>query len=270
MVRKKFSSSGGEVMLESVLVLAIVLIMACALLGMGIFFYQQAVLQISANEAASYIAAGYKYAGKSSAGKDLTDTRISEQEIRDVRVYRTLFKLNNRNGIWPRVRHYYDDRLSLFSLNPAESGLSQPMSIRLITDNIGRIHVEVTLKTRISSAAGSLLYRLGIYDSPEPVLQATGRAEVLDITGYGSDVRFLNYVCNKINDSDDLKNMKTIYVNGVSIYDSTLDMAEKAEIVAEGIGQAVSNIKDTFAGLFGVTEMDTGEGGNDGDKQETD
>lgn len=102
------------------------------------------------------------------------------------------------------------------------------------------------------------------------MLQATGRAEVLDITGYGSDVRFLNYVCNKINDSDDLKNMKTIYVNGVSIYDSTLDMAEKAEIVAEGIGQAVSNIKDTFAGLFGVTEMDTGEGGNDGDKQETD
>ena len=87
------------------------------------------------------------------------------------------------------------------------------MSIRLITDNIGRIHVEVTLKTRISSAAGSLLYRLGICDSPEPMLQATGRAEVLDITGDGSDVRFLNYVCNKINDSDDLKNMKTIYLN---------------------------------------------------------
>lgn len=178
-------------MIESAIIFPIVLAVMIVMLSLGFLFYQEAMMQTVATELASELGASYKY-----YGQDIKDDSISMNAIKKVKKYRTSFYINSmKNKSKTRAEGYLGDRTKLTNLG-MDSQDAVIDSIKIKADNVGRLHVEITISMETDILFGDVLRYFHIIDE-KPKFQATGRAECMDITAYAGHVKFMNYMAEK-------------------------------------------------------------------------
>lgn len=130
-------------MLESLIVMVITIMLLIAMIGVGFLFYQKAMITTVATEVASDIASQYKY-----CEQDITDWTITEAKMKKLRKYRTSFSLPAlRNKSKEKVKAYLQERVKVGNLGIGGSG-AKIDSYQIKVDNIGRMHVEVTVSLK--------------------------------------------------------------------------------------------------------------------------
>lgn len=170
--------SSGEIMLESTFVMLFTLFVIIAIISVGFLFYQQTIVNIAANDVAARIAASEKY----------NEDGISE----DLGMYRTSLLIGStKKALSAKAKEMINERMPLVSLGINDSNTVP--ECELVVDDIGRMHVEVTISTECDILFGESLVYFGILDG-KPKFTATGRAEYIDITAYAGQVNFVNYL----------------------------------------------------------------------------
>lgn len=216
--KKRIKDEDGEIMLESMLVMLIVIFILIAMLSFGFLFYQQSMLCTVANELAEDIGANYKLACSSDqSGKP------EQKSLREIKLYRTSFAIFSIKEMHKqRANDYLPKRVRLTSLGILDDE-PKVENFDIKVDNIGRLHVEVTVSMKCSILFDGALKYFGIIKET-PKFTATGRAECLDITAYASHVHFVKYVGDKI--AADKGNISTILNQIVDTLNNTKSIAE--------------------------------------------
>lgn len=191
-IKQKLRDSSGEVMIESTLVMLVTIFVLVAMISMGFLFYQQCMLQTVANEIATDIGTNYKLTGQSIGQVD-----VSQTSLKDIKLYRTSFSMFSMKELHKqRAKEYLSDRIRLTTLGIMSKEPTVD-SFDIKVDNIGRLHVEVTISMECEILFGGALEYFQIINS-KPKFTAVGSAECLDITAYASHVQFVSYLGNKI------------------------------------------------------------------------
>ncbi|NLT19051.1 MAG: hypothetical protein GXY10_06595 [Clostridiales bacterium] len=222
---KKFYSvlmndDGGEVMIESTIVIVITISLMLVMISLGFLFYQQAMIKTVANEIASGIASDYKYSERSGS-YHVSD--ISYTQINGLRRYRTTFLVNDMKSEYDSIAaSYVIDRVALtnLGLNSSDPQI-ESLDIKMI--NLGRMRVDVVVSMESDFLFSGLLKSLDIIDET-PTFTGSASAECMDLTSYASTVNFQRYIVNK-------------FAGEGSIGDSIVD-----------IYYSVSNLINTFFG----------------------
>lgn len=207
----------GEVMLESTLVMMFTLFILIAMISVGFLFYQQAMISTVASDVATDIASSYKL-----TNQELGSNEVTSNALNDVKLYRTSVAMFSMKALHKqRAEEYLPERISMSSLGILDK---QPVldDFDITVDNVGRMHVDVSVSMECDILFSGALEALGIIDST-PKFTASGRAECLDITAYASHVQFLDYVSNKIEGT----NADSIITSIIGIFndaDSIADM----------------------------------------------
>ena len=215
-LKKTLCDDSAEVMLESIIVMIITLFVLIAMISLGFLFYQQAMLNNIAEELAVEIGSSYK----------LTENDIGDSSsYHDLKLYRTSFAVSGMvSAHKKRAENYLPDKVRLTTLGIYDK---EPWidDFNITIDNIGRLHVELTVKMECSIPFDEALRYFGIIspDNP-PTFSAVGRAECLDVTAYASHVQFLEYIDNKI--ADDNGVVTTILDGIAKIINSIHDIAD--------------------------------------------
>lgn len=226
---KKFSGKCkqecGEIMIEAALIFPTTLMIIMLLISTGFMFYQKAMIQSVATEIAEDIAAGYKY-----TDKDVWESEILPSDIRSIKKYRTSFLLPTmRSKCQDKAKKYISGRVSGASLGTADENV-RVKEIKLKTDNVGRMHIEVTVSMKSHVILESALKGLGIInDTPE--FTGTAYADCMDITAYAGHVRFLEYAGEKLEEDggvignimDSIAATVTHVKNSVNSVNGTID-----------------------------------------------
>ena len=180
--------SSGEVMLESTIVMLITLMLIIAMISLGFLFYQRAMLSYVANDIASEIAASYKEV------KVQTDDN-GNQDAANQLMYRSSFRISSIARAKKEIaEEMLKEKLPLVSLGVGND--AEIADFNAVTDNIGRMHVEVTAKAKCNILFGEALVYFGILDDM-PEFTAVGSAQCLDLTAYAGYVNFWKYVGGK-------------------------------------------------------------------------
>lgn len=192
-LKKCLNDDNGEVMLESTLVMVVTMFLLIALISLGFLFYQQAMINTVASDLATDIASAYKL-----TGVELDSNSVPANAYNDIKLYRTSLSISEMKDLHRRnaEEKYLPKRVSLTTL-----GISDKTPVLdnfdITVDNVGRMHVDVSVSMECDILFGGALEYFGIIDST-PKFSASGRAECLDITAYASHIQFLDYVGNKV------------------------------------------------------------------------
>lgn len=211
--KQKCKDEKGEVMLESTIIFLLTMFILIAMISVGFLFYQKAMLNTIATEMATKVGNDYKLA----LGED------GETELENIKLYRTTFALSSMEAMHKEnIETVLPERVELTSLG---FGDEEPKveNFDISVDNVGRMHVEITISMECKILFGGALEYFGILDDT-PKLTSTARAECLDVTAYCGHVQFLDYVERKVNDdggaiSDIMNSVVDIINNATSIKD---------------------------------------------------
>ena len=198
-------------MLESVIIVLLTLMVTIAMLGLGFVYYQKAMLTNLANEVASDIASNYKYCNQTienQIDQDLKD------KLKNVPMYRTSFMMGNiKNKSKEKAKRFSVKQVNLRTLGIHTDNIKVE-DYKIQVDNIGRMHVELTLSMKSEVLFSGALKAMNLMEK-KPIYKATGRAECIDITAYAGHVFFIQYVEDKIGKNKTLDNIVKIY-KGIS------------------------------------------------------
>lgn len=198
----------GEVMIEASIIIGMTLIVLVAMIGLGFYLYQQSMIYSVANETAVKIAANYKY-----ERLDKIDTYVVEPAYMEgLRKYRTYMKLSDER----KAGNYVEKRSKATNFTGKAASIEE---LTIYRDNIGRQRVKVTIAVDNDVVFRGLMEKIGLIKKNSK-LYATAYAECVDLTGYSSQVNFVNYIGNAVNKSkfgqiynnisDSITNIKTI------------------------------------------------------------
>ena len=198
----------GEVMLESTLVMMLVLFLLIGLISLGFLFYQRSMLNTLAVDTANEIAANYKY----SAYKENSNGEL------EVRLYRTTFAKSKVEALnKTKAEKYIQTKAAATTLGTDTKVVLEDFNV--VTDSIGRMHVEVSASMEFDFLFSGALKYFGII-SGKPKIVSTARSECLDITAYAGHVNFLRYVQSKANESEFLNTAAGIIDDIKSVVDA--------------------------------------------------
>ena len=187
------TDDNAEIMLESTIVIIITLFVLIAMISLGFLFYQQAMLNTVASEIAKDLGTSYKLAG-TDIGSDVTNPSL----YHNLRFFRTtaLRVGDMKKDQKKNADDYLPGRVKLSSLGIYDK---QPWidNFDIIIDNVGRLHVEITVKMECSFLFDGALKYFGIIKQ-QPTFSATARAECIDITSYASYINFVRYLGNDV------------------------------------------------------------------------
>lgn len=204
---KKNRKESGEIMLEAAIIFPMVIIIILAMLGLGFLYYQKAMLQTVATEAATEIGESYKY-----YKQGIEDKTITLDAVKGVEKYRTsfgIFKMQKKNK--KRVENYLPERVKKTNLGVLQEEPAVE-NVKVKVDNIGRLHVEVTVRMKSEVLFEGALKTMGIIGET-PTFYATARAECMDITAYAGHVRYAKYVSEKIGNIGSVGKIGTVVDN---------------------------------------------------------
>uniref|UniRef100_UPI0040569757 hypothetical protein n=1 Tax=Agathobacter sp. TaxID=2021311 RepID=UPI0040569757 len=196
----KVKEERGAIILESVYCIFVTLVVTFAIMSYGFFLYQNTLVTIVANEVAEEAALTYKF-------KNVTDaSEIKKSDIGNVGMYRYLFSnsLSFRIKNQSKAKQIAEERLEKTSLAKEEGPLD--VKLKIITDDIGRRHYEVTVRQKYTFMLGELLKIAGLGDSLK--IERTAYAECLDASSYMNTIRIGKYAVGKA--EDEVKILKTI------------------------------------------------------------
>lgn len=190
-IKAYFHKDNGEVMLESTIIMVFTLLILIAMLSVGFLFYQQAMINTVATDLASDIATSYKL-----TNQDIGNSEVNSNALNDVKLYRTSVSMFSMKALHKqRAEEYLPERIQMSTLGISDK---EPVleDFNITIDNVGRMHVDVTISMECDILfSGALKYFGIIKDTPK--FSASARAECLDITAYASHVKFLDYVSRK-------------------------------------------------------------------------
>lgn len=211
-LKKCLNDDNGEVMLESTLVMVVTMFLLIALISLGFLFYQQAMINTVASDLATDIASAYKLAGVESDSDG-----IPANAYNDIELYRTSLSISNMKA---SHRNNAEEKLLPERVKLTTLGISDKTpvvdSFDITVDNVGRMHVDVSVSMECDILFGGALEYFGIVKST-PKFSASGRAECLDVTAYASHVQFLDYVSSKVEGS----NVDTVITKIIGIFKDT-------------------------------------------------
>jgi len=184
----------GTVMLESTYCILACIIVILFLMSFGFFLYQQTVVSITANEVAAEVAQTYKL-------KQVEDSAsVTADDIVEVGKYRyLLFKGSFNRANERKAKNLAEVRLSLSSLAKEESGVT--VDVKMIPDDIGRRHFQVTVSQKYSFLLGGVLSLIGQEDAQK--IEATAYVESFDVLNYMNTIKAARYGLDKMTDLDD-------------------------------------------------------------------
>lgn len=218
--KKDIHNEDGEVMLESTLVMLLTTFVLIAMLSVGFLFYQQALINTVATDLANDIATSYKLPKQSDKNTEESNA------LNDIKLYRTSVAMFSMKAMHKKhAEEYLPKRIQLSTLGITEKE-PQVEDFDIVIDNIGRMHVELTVSMECEILFGGALKYFGFFDSV-PKFTATSRAECLDITAYASHVKFVDYVSRKAeetlpNGNKAIKSIIGIFQDSSSIADMIL------------------------------------------------
>ncbi len=194
-VKERFMDEHGEIMLESTIVMVITLFVLMAMISVGFLFYQQAMINTVASDLATDIASMYKY-----SERNYSDETEMSNALKKVVLYRSSLGVT---GIKSVHQNRANKELPL-KIVRTTLGLTEKEphveSLEVKVDNVGRMHIEVTVSMECAILFGGALEYFGITDAT-PVFRASASAECIDITNYASYVHFVNYASGKVGDN---------------------------------------------------------------------
>ncbi len=217
-VRLYFKKENGEIMLESTLIMIFTLIILITMISVGFLFYQQAMVNTIAADMASDIAVAYKITNQEDSENSLTSNALN-----DIQLYRTSVSIASMKALHKQnVESELPERVKLSTLGVADK---DPVleSFEVVVDNVGRMHIEITISMECDILFDGALKYFGIIDST-PKFTACARAECLDITAYASHVQFLDYVSRKI--EKEMSNGNKVITSIMGIFNDVDSIAE--------------------------------------------
>lgn len=151
-----FKEERGAVMLEATWCVLIVLLVCLILISLGFLMYQHTVVQVVANEISQEVSQTYKY-------KTATDTSsVTQSHVSDVGMFR-YFKNKSFSAAGERkFKALAQSRLPQTNLARQEGAMT--VSVKRVSDDAGRYHLEITVEQRYGFLLGDLLSRLGMSD----------------------------------------------------------------------------------------------------------
>ena len=197
-IKKNNKKESGAIFIETTMVLAVVFIVLAAMLGLGFYIYQKAMLDTVAVETANYAANNYKYTSL----KSIDISKVEDSKMKDLKKYRSYRSLLDSNKIEKyakkrgKVTSFTDDAIKV-------------KSVKLIRDGIGRQRIKLTLEMRVNLVFENVMVGIGLIDD-NPTVKSTAYAECLDITEYSSQVYFVKYIQDGIDGTNIGKSMDSI------------------------------------------------------------
>ena len=183
-------NESGEIFIETSIMMAIVLIVLSAMIGVGFYIYQKSMLSTIAAETANYAAKNYKYTSIGSI--DATD--IDEPNMINLKKYRSYLSLLNSG----KISSYAKKRGRKTSFTKDSVTISE---VKLIRDGIGRQRIKLTLKMKANIVFENIMVAIGLVKE-NPTISATAYSECLDLTEYNGQVYFVKYMQNGIQGSN--------------------------------------------------------------------
>ena len=202
--QSKRSSQSGEIMLEASIVFVPVLILLMALLSLGFWFYEMAIMTNVASEIAAEVARNYKFESLAAYGDtlDLNDVAGLTKSVpgltgnnEGLRRFRSTFgksKLENTQN--NRAQAHADWRIPLSTLGLGSQTIKATAELK--RSGIGRIYVKVTVRHETDFFLSNILQLAGIVED-HPVFGGTAYAECIDLMEYTSMTNFLRYGMEK-------------------------------------------------------------------------
>lgn len=189
--RRSFGCQSGEVMLEAAIVFLPVMILLLAMLSLGFWFYQTAMMTNVASEIAVEVARNLKFEKLGAYGDTLNDVKAT-----DLTKFRSTFGLGKlKNTQEQRAQDHADWRIPLSTLG---FGPQDPdVEIELKRSGIGRAHIKVTVRQQTDFFLSSILKYTGIVED-HPVFGGVAYAECVDLMEYTSMTNFLWYGSEKL------------------------------------------------------------------------
>lgn len=185
MKRKDWQNEKGAIILESLIVYPVTIFLLFFILAIFSVLYQRWNLQTIANEAATRMAQTYRL-----PDADESSGYVSETELTSVGPYRyaaNLFTHNMEETIQSRVSEYTGWRLAKTTYT---KNVSDPqITTEVISDSIGRRHLEVKIVGEYSVPFGEILSYFG-FDSTI-TYETVAYADCVDIIDY---INLVDYV----------------------------------------------------------------------------
>jgi hypothetical protein len=200
--------TGGEIMIESVLVYIPTLFVIVFLVALGLIYYQQWNVQFVADAVAENVAMSYGY-----DSLDGTSMVLEEADITGRRTYRYSLGKNKTVKLAKQLGENYGSRLfRLTNLAKAKEN-SEIVTVDIVPDSLGRRHVEVSVEGTYQMLFSEGLRVFGFGEQYH--YEAVSVADCIDPSALGSTILFTKRGVNIIaNDSKILKSinkwMKTI------------------------------------------------------------
>lgn len=204
---QKLKKDSGMVMLEGMLSLIVTMFTMYLLLSMGFLLYEKYTIQVIADDTASKLAQSYR-----SDRADFVSGKVENGQLLKTSPYRYVKDSNSANNFMTQkkedAKKYAITRLDLMSMALSENGGKQApdVSINVKSDNIGRNHVEVKIKTRNRVLLGEFLSLMGMDAVQEHT--AAAAADCLDIIHYCDTVAFERRLCDMSLSNDTIESVK--------------------------------------------------------------
>ncbi|MCD8086232.1 MAG: hypothetical protein LUF28_07920 [Clostridiales bacterium] len=179
--KQNLKSDSGTIILESTFCILVCMVVLLLLLSVGFYLYQVVLIQVVANETAENIATTYKYA-------DLADSAdLTADDIANIGLYRYWFSngTNLEEASMSTGASYANGRLSKTSL--AQSNGSATVTVESVTDDIGRMHYEVTVTQTYTFLLGDILNMIGLNGTQQ--MSATAYAQGVDVSYYINSIK---------------------------------------------------------------------------------
>ena len=181
----KVNSTRGAIMLESLIVYPVILFLLFFILAIFSVLYQQWNIQVIANETATRMAHTYRL-----DQADESSGYVTVDELVAVGPYRYMGNLVTKKmekSIQERVSTYAQWRLAKTTYTKS---IGEPVvSAKVISDSLGRRHLEVTITGTYSVPFGEALSYFGFNGTI--TYETKAYAECIDIIDY---VNFVDYV----------------------------------------------------------------------------
>ncbi|MDD4095862.1 MAG: hypothetical protein PHP22_06440 [Oscillospiraceae bacterium] len=208
------NDDGGEVMIESTIIIFITISVMLVMISLGFLFYQQAMIKTIANEIAEGIASSYKYSARST---DFHVSQISSTDVNELHKYRSTLNYGQLESDYELIAsEYVKDRVALTNLGLNSS--DPEINLDFKPSNVARIRVEVVVSLESDFLFSGLLESLDIIDST-PTFEAGATAECIDLTSLTGTVNFQRYLYSKLGGGvvDDIA---TIITDAKEIYNT--------------------------------------------------
>jgi hypothetical protein len=175
-------NTGGEIMIESLLVFIPTLFVLVFLIALGLVFYQQWNVQYVADAVAENVALSYGY-----DNLDGTSFVLTKDDVTKRRVCR--YSLGNSKTIENAKELGENLGSRLFRLtNLAKPEDSEEITVTVESDSLGRRHVEIEVEAayKMYFSEGLRVFKFG----EQYHYQATSVAECIDPSALGSTIMF--------------------------------------------------------------------------------